>query len=105
MRLDVTVSAVAVKVFPTASRISPLTSTETVHVTVSPLEGVLPSWPVVTGREISVLPVWVEKGRLNMKPPVPAASMVRDRVLQSTSLPEAVQSTVTRIVETFEDPE
>lgn len=57
VRLDVTVSAVAVTVFPTASLIAPLTSTETLHVTVSPLEGVLPSWPVDMGREISALPV------------------------------------------------
>ena len=43
VRLDVTVSARAVKMLPTASLISPLTSTDIVHITISSEAGVLPS--------------------------------------------------------------
>ena len=73
------------------------------HVTVSPEFGVLPSCDVDMGRLKTTLPVLDVDVLESEKPPVPLAVMVIESVFQSTSVPEAVHETVTRIAITSVD--
>ena len=104
MLFTIGLSSEAVRVFPARSFIEPLTFIVIRHVTVSPLEGVLPSWLIDIGRVNDVDPV-LDKEECELEyPPVPDADMVIVSVFQSTSFPDAVHETVTLIPVTSFEP-